>query len=198
MANGEDTVKNLVDILIKTASSSATILERLDQFKDMNNTVTELRASVNEMIRIMEKDPNDTKQTFSELFQIIRDVQSKSSVMESMAKETIPNIRSHLSEIHRTIENLSSDITVAAQEMGCPAEEVMRTMLSGAESLHDEIKTHQSLAENLRNDVNGLRIQLSGAISTPKWIWILLACLSLSVLALAAPDLITTIIKLLN
>lgn len=197
----EDTVKDLVEILIKTASSSATILERLEKFKEMNQTVAELKSSVADITKAIERmpeDPGNVRQNFSELFVVMRDIQAKSSVIEAMAQETIPNIRNHLSDINTTLQKVSDEMVDVVHNSGCPLNEVIDELSNDAGLLGKEMKENKSVLENFRSDMTHLQIQMAQIVVTPKWVWVLIGSLILIIVALIAPDLFKIVVKTIS
>lgn len=180
MADG-DTIKTLVDMLISMSSSSASMLEKLDQFKNANDHMTELRSTVSHVYKMLDRMPSDVltgteaNQIASDMFAIVRGIQSKVDRMEDLTKN-IEMIRDNIRAMDTTVINLIDslkDITTT-----CPLEDNMQKINKSVDDMTDDANGLLSKISSLGNDIIGLRLQMAASTVVPKWIWMIIGILA--------------------
>ena len=181
------TVKRLAEMLVNTASSSATILERLEQFKTINASIVELRRILDQLSKDVGNIPDNlldrdkSEKAFSDLFDILRNIKADIDAI----KPTIPSIDKNITELAanmRTVVDQMAKIPelhqqmedIAEKNMTCPGQKHIDKLSGGYTALISKLESVGDDLPNMEKRLVDFQIKLANAIVTPRWVWMVI------------------------
>jgi len=174
----------LIEMLIKTSSSSAIILEKMEQFKASYSLISEIKTSIEYINKKLDKLPDniltnkELGSALSEVFNVLRDVQTKVHVVDVETHNAI-------SELLKEITKMQTDINSKT----CPIEKNLYDMTNSIGGICAIVSEFKNEMSELKKTLADLNITIHSKITTPKYVWYIVGALLVITLMAWVPDL---------
>lgn len=182
--HNDETIKNLIEMLIKTSSSSAIMLEKMEQFKASYSLISEIKTSIEYINKKLDKLPDniltnkELGSALSEVFNVLRDVQTKVHVVDVETHNAI-------SELLKEITKMQTDINSKT----CPIEKNLYDMTNSIGGICAIVSEFKNEMSELKKTLADLNITIHSKITTPKYVWYIVGALLVITLMAWVPDL---------